>query len=59
MEWSKTTSRSRTETGEFQVEGSVGDAMADATMPVNVDMTDLAQGEVVFVLNFDHDTHQL
>ena len=49
VEWSKTTGRSRTETGEYQVEGgSLGDAMADAAMPVTVDMTDLAQGEVVF-----------
>lgn len=64
VEWPKTTSRSRTETGEYQVEGgSLGDAMADAAMPVTVDMTDLAQGEVVFgwilvtiLINFDMNT---
>ena len=44
-EWSKTTARKRTETGEYQVTGSLGDALADADIPMTVDMDEVGQGK--------------
>lgn len=44
-EWSKKTARRRTETGEYQVAGSLCDAMADADIPMTVDMDEVGQGK--------------
>jgi len=40
-EWEKTTSRTRRETSEFQVETNVGEAMLEAVAPVNLDVSSL------------------
>lgn len=40
-EWEKTTSRTRKETSEFQVETNVGEAMLEAVAPVNLDASSL------------------
>ena len=44
VEWMKTTNRSKTEEGQFEVAGNIADAMADASEPLQFEMKALPEG---------------
>lgn len=44
VEWMKTTNRSKTEEGQFEVAGSIADAMADASETLQLEMKALPEG---------------
>ena len=53
-EWEKTTSRTRGETAEFQIETNVGEALLEAVAPVNLDTSSLGSAGLGYSRQIQH-----